>query len=105
MQIEIQMDSQCQEPRVIIVTDKITEEINKLIKRLSEEAPPLLVGFRDNTLEILQPAALIRVYAAGGKVYAVSGKGSTSCACGCMRLRSGWIKAALCVYPIRKSST
>ena len=75
MQIEIQMDSQCQEPRVIIVTDKITEEINKLIKRLSEEAPPLLVGFRDNTLEILQPAALIRVYAAGGKVYAVSGKG------------------------------
>lgn len=75
MQIEVKIDSACTEPKIIVVAGEMTEELNALLKRLSQEAPQLLAGFRDNTLEILEQPSIIRVYAAGGKVFAVTEKG------------------------------
>lgn len=40
MQIEIRMEESCREPKIIIVTDKITDEINALLKKLSSETAP-----------------------------------------------------------------
>lgn len=37
MKIEIQLEPECTEPKIIVVTDKVTDEINELIKRLSAE--------------------------------------------------------------------
>lgn len=75
MQIEIKMDPSCTEPKVIIMTDAITEEVSKLMKRLSEEGPAVISGFRDDKLEILEQSELIRIYANAGKVFAITGKG------------------------------
>lgn len=75
MQIEVRLDSACTEPKIIVVAGEMTEELNALLKRLTQEAPQLLAGFRDNTLEILEQPSIIRVYAAGGKVFAVTEKG------------------------------
>ena len=50
MQIEIKIDTSCKEPKIIVLTDKMTEEVNAVVKKLSEETPQVLAGFRENTL-------------------------------------------------------
>lgn len=75
MQIEIKIDNSYKEPKVILLTDKMSEEINAIIRKLSEEAPQILTGFREETLEILEQSEVIRIYAAARKNYAVTDKG------------------------------
>lgn len=75
MQIEIKIDNSYQEPKVILLTDKMSEVINTIIRKLSEEAPQILTGFREETLEILEQSEVIRIYAAAHKNYAVTDKG------------------------------
>lgn len=75
MQIEIKIDDQYKDPKVIILADKMTDEVNAVVKKLSEEAPQILTGFRNDTLEVLDQYSIIRVYASAGKVYAVTESG------------------------------
>lgn len=37
MQIEIKLDESCKEPKIIIHTDKMTEEVSQIVKLLSEK--------------------------------------------------------------------
>lgn len=75
MQIEIKIDSSCTEPRIVVITDAMTDEINNIIKRLSDCTPHIISGIKDEKLEILEQSDLIRVYANSGKVYAVTDNG------------------------------
>lgn len=75
MQIEVKIDSTCPEPKVIIQTDRMTEEIEAVLKKLTEASPQIISGFRGDVLEILEPAEVIRIYANAGKVFAVTPKG------------------------------
>lgn len=70
MQIEIKIDNSCKEPRIIVVTNKITDEINKLVKKLAEDTPQLLTGVQGDVLKILDQHDISRIYATNGKVYA-----------------------------------
>ena len=70
MKIEIKIIEKCDEPKVIVVTDKMTEEINEIIKKLSNETSQLIAGFKDGHAVVLQPEQIYRIYASGGKVYA-----------------------------------
>lgn len=75
MQVEVKMDSAYTEPKIIILTASMTEEVNQIIKKLSEEHPRMIPGLRDDKLELLEQEELIRIYAGSGKVYAVTDKG------------------------------
>lgn len=75
MQIEVKIDSACKEPKIIVLTDKMTDEIRRLLKRLSEDSLQVLCGFRNETLEILDPSDIFRLYGFAGKVFAVTAKG------------------------------
>ncbi len=75
MQIEIKIDSTCKEPKIIIYTDKVTDEINNLVSKMTERSPKVLSGFRGDTLEILEQSDIVRLYAAAGKVYATTDNG------------------------------
>ena len=75
MQVEIKIDNTCKEPKVIVYTDKITDEINALVQKISDETPQVLSGFCNNTLKVLEQSGIIRIYASGGKVYAVTAGG------------------------------
>lgn len=70
MQVEIKIDAACKEPKLIIITDKMTDELSALVGKISEKSPQVLSGFRDDTLEILDQSDIFRLYAAAGKVYA-----------------------------------
>lgn len=75
MQVEIKIDSSYTEPKILILTDSVTEDISNLVKKLSEDVPQIISGSRDNKIEVLNPAELIRIYANTGKVFAVTDKG------------------------------
>ena len=70
MKIEIKIDEGCAETKIIVVTSKVTEEVNEIIKRLSSEQPQMIAGFKDEQATMLEPAQIYRVYASEGKVYA-----------------------------------
>ena len=70
MKIEIKIDENCSEPKVIVITDKVTEEINEIVKRLSDETSRILAGFKDGQATVLDPEQIYRVFASDGKVYA-----------------------------------
>ncbi len=75
MQIEINVDENCKELKVIIVAQKVTPEVNNIIKKLSEDTPQMILGFRDDTATILNEADLYRIYSANGKIFAVTDNG------------------------------
>ena len=78
MEIEIRIDAERREPKVIVLTDKMTEEVSSIIQKLSEEQQTVIAGFRDDILEILDPGDIYRVYASNGKVFAVTSHGEYS---------------------------
>lgn len=75
MQVEVKIDSSYTEPKVIIMTSSMTEEVQEIVKRLSDETPRIISGSRDDKVEVLDQAQLIRIYANSGKVFAVTDKG------------------------------
>ena len=75
MQVEIKIDTSCTEPKVIIITDKITEEINELVKKIAEPAPAVLLGFQGDTASVLDLEKVLRFYTAKQKVYGVTEEG------------------------------
>ena len=78
MKIEIRIDKNCDEPKVIFVTDKVTDEINEIVTRLSDKPSQILAGFKDGQAAVLEPEQLYRIYASDGKVYAETGNGTYS---------------------------
>lgn len=75
MQVEIIIDSSYAEPKIIIMAAAMTEDINRIAKKLSEDAPQIISGSKDDKIEVLEQADLIRIYASNGKVFAVTEKG------------------------------
>lgn len=74
MKVEIQIDENCTVPKVTILTSEITEEILSLVNKLSQEMTQVLSGFCDDVCEIIEPNSVIRIYAASGKIFAVTDK-------------------------------
>ena len=75
MKIEVKVDATIKETTVVIYTDKVSDEIQQLARRLSQDTPQVLVGFRDDEAVILSQEEIIRVYAEGGKVLAQTPNG------------------------------
>ena len=75
MKYEIQIDPSYTEPKIIILTAAITDDVNDLTKKLMENLPSVLSGRKDEKIEILDPTDLFRIYASAGKVIAVTDHG------------------------------
>ncbi len=76
MQIEIKIDEDCTEPKIIVVTSKVTEEINEIVKKISGEQSQMIAGFQGEQVIVLEPDQIYRIYASGGKVYAEAEHGT-----------------------------
>lgn len=75
MKVEIKIDSSYIEPKIIIYTYEMNERLNEIIKKLSEDSPQMLAGFKGDMVEILDQKSLLRVYSEKGKVFAVTENG------------------------------
>ena len=59
MQIEIKIDEECTETKIVVVTSKVTEEVNEIVKRLSSEQPQMIAAFKDDQATMLDPTKSI----------------------------------------------
>ena len=75
MQVEIKIDPAYTDPKIIILTASMTEEVSNLVKKLSDHIPPILSGYKDEKLELLELSDLVRIYANTGKVFAATDNG------------------------------
>lgn len=75
MQVEIKIDGLYDEPKVIILTASMTEEVNSIVKKLSDNNRGILSGSKDGKITILEQTDLLKVYACNGKVSAVTDNG------------------------------
>ncbi len=75
MDIEIKIDENYKNPRIVIYTASLTEKVNSIMDKLSENNISLLTGTRDGKVEILSPKDIYNIYASNGKVYAITSKG------------------------------
>lgn len=70
MQIEIKIDEQYEDLKILILANKMTDEVNEIFNKLSEIQPIALAGFKEDSLEILKPEDIIRIYGENQKVIA-----------------------------------
>lgn len=75
MQVEVKIDDSCSEPRIIILTASMTEEVQNLVQKLSESNPRILSGNRNGKVEILEQNDILKIYSGNGKVFAVTNYG------------------------------
>ncbi len=75
MQFEVKIDSSYIEPKIIILTASMTEELNMILNKLSNHVPQVISGSKDGKIEVIDQGDLIRIYTSAGKVFAVTHKG------------------------------
>ena len=68
--MEIVIDENQIEPKIIIKTSKLTTEVENIMNIISQQNPSLISGIKDDKLEIIDENAIIAVFAQDGKVYA-----------------------------------
>lgn len=73
MKVEFQQDEALAEPKILVCAPAFNEEVQETIQRLTEAVnakPSFLIGGKEGKVEILDPDAIFRIYAAAGKVLA-----------------------------------
>ena len=70
MKVSVRIEKNIREPEVIIVSDQMTGEVEEILQKLSKEKQQMLAGFRDDTVRVLSPEKILRIYAQNGRVYA-----------------------------------
>lgn len=70
MQVEVSIDEAYLQPKAIIFTAALTDDVRQAVEQLSRAGQRLIPGCREETVRLLEPTELIRVYASAGKVLA-----------------------------------
>jgi DNA-binding LytR/AlgR family response regulator len=75
VKFEVVIDSSCKEPKVIILTDKMTDEIAEVMKRLSENSMDSLAVYSTRGVKIVECKDIIRIYTEKQKVFVQTAEG------------------------------
>ena len=70
MKIQIRLDSQCEEPEILIRTASVTAEVRELVEKLSEKRSDSVIGYDADSAVLLEKSQIMRIYGASQKVYA-----------------------------------
>ncbi|MDD7183977.1 LytTR family DNA-binding domain-containing protein [Peptostreptococcus porci] len=70
MEIEIKIDNKCSDTKVVIITNKITDEVDYIINTISNHSHRRIVGVENEKITILEPTEIVRIYSSSGKVFA-----------------------------------
>lgn len=75
MQIEVKIDHSCIEPKIVIFTAEMTEEIKEMVQKLSEKSHKIISGSKDGKIAVLEQDDLFKIYAENGRVLAAAADG------------------------------
>lgn len=70
MKLNIKIDPLCSETEVVITAKEMTDELQNMIRLLSNEKSFYVLGFKNSTVLILEPPKIVRIYSDSGKIYA-----------------------------------
>lgn len=70
MKINIQIDENCKETEVTIVTNELNDDLNEAISRLKISQKKKLLGYTGDNIQPIEIKDVIRFYASDKKVYA-----------------------------------
>ncbi|MDU1322986.1 MAG: LytTR family DNA-binding domain-containing protein [Clostridium botulinum] len=70
MKIDIQIDDNSKETRVVIYTSEITEEVQAILNNLKRVQQKYILGMKDERIYILNPDEISFFYGEKGKVFA-----------------------------------
>ncbi|MCW6080735.1 LytTR family DNA-binding domain-containing protein [Clostridium sporogenes] len=70
MKIDIQIDDNSKETRVVIYTSEITEEVQAVLNNLKRVQQKYILGMKDERIYILNPDEISFFYSEKGKVFA-----------------------------------
>ena len=76
LKVEIRIDPTCAEPKVVIHTDRLTDEVEALAKRLSAPSLDAIPAQTDRGVQLLPADKIIRVYTERQKVFAQTADGA-----------------------------
>lgn len=75
MKLDIKIDKSLDETEILIKTPEITKEVKLITDLIKENKPEIILGIKDDKVEILHQNEIIRVYSELGKIYAVTDSG------------------------------
>lgn len=76
MKVEINIDPECREPRVVIHACQMTKEVEELARRLSSPPAETIAAQTDRGVELLNAGDILRIYAERQRVYAQTQSGT-----------------------------
>ena len=68
MKIEVRLDPEYAEPKLLILADSMSEEVERILRLLRSEPGRPLVGFRREGASPLEEGGISRIYAQQGRV-------------------------------------
>lgn len=75
MKVEISIDPTYKEPKVIILTDKMTDDIEHLMQSITAAAESTLIAFSHKGVELIDSKEIVRIYTEQKKVFVQTIKG------------------------------
>ena len=72
MKLNIEIDTNIEEPVALITTPRMTEEVTRVVDFISklDDITTVISGIRDDKVELLEQESIYRIYAEEGKVFA-----------------------------------
>lgn len=70
MEVEIKLEPGRREPKILILTGEMTEEVADLARRLGGRESRFLPGYREGQVLLVEPEDIYRVYTEGQQVLA-----------------------------------
>ncbi len=70
MKIEIQLDGEYEEPKIVIHAKEMTAEISNLLEKLSGDEIHSLIGYKEDEIVLIRQDDILRIYTEGPYVYA-----------------------------------
>ena len=72
MKLNVEIDTNIEEPAALITTPRMTEEVTGVVDFISklDDITTVISGIRDDKVELLEQESIYRIYAEDGKVFA-----------------------------------
>lgn len=72
MKLNVEIDTNIEEPAALITTPRMTEEVTRVVDFISklDDITTVVSGIRDDKVELLEQESIFRIYAEEGKVLA-----------------------------------
>ncbi len=75
MDIEIKIDENYKEMKIMILTAQITEEVNEIMRKIADVPMRAVAGYIDDTLVLIEQEDILRVFASEQRVFVQTSEG------------------------------